>query len=900
MTNSVLIAENEPVTAKYLKKLLTGFGYKVIGIVSGCSDILNTINKMQPGTILIDINLLQEEKSIETLTELKQGTSTPIIFLTDKNDRELLTKAETIEPYAYVMKHSIDENLDTAIKTANKYYNLEKILRKNESLYSSLLEEIPGAIYRCCFDDDFTMSYISNGITELTGYPPDYFINNRVMSFSSVMHPDDRNKVSSTIRKAISLNRPYSLQFRILDSGFHIHHVYERGRSLAGQNDESTILQGAILDITDYQMQLNKYQKAFQSNSHAMLIIKTESCQIIEANEEFTRLTGYSGKDLSEKTLDKTGLFISKDNKSEIISFLKELKTIRGMQVDILPKNEKAEHCSLDAEVIGEGNEKLSILTLNNISEQIKTLEAESLARHSLQTLIDASTDATFLMNTEGIILAANYTLAERFSLKKEDLIGQYIYDYFPEDVAANRKLKAQKVIQDKKGELFIDSREGIIFENSIYPVIDQSGKIYAIAGFARDVTEILKSEQKLKFQSSILDQLSTRILAFNSDEIITYCNISESSKLGMDRDKIIGQHMGDFSKCLLSEEIINHVKQNGEWKGILSQTDNTNKLKHYDTDILSIFNSQDKTIGYTAIFTDITEIKNTQDEIKRVNENLESIARQNTDDLIRTSTELQKSKMIIDDVQERLLLSEKMARLGDMVASSTHEINTPISLAILSASHAEKKINDLIEMVKSGSITEESLFDQLDKIKESAVIAQSNLHKSADLINSLKIIAVDQCSEEKRTFNISDYIREIILTLKPELKKINPKLHINVNQDITITGYPGIYSSIISNLIINSLIHGFTDIEDPEIHLSINKINDDIVMIYNDNGVGIEKELLPKIFDQYFTTRREKGGSGLGLHIVSRLVKENLKGNITAESKPGEGLSFKIIIPIQ
>lgn len=175
------------------------------------------------------------------------------------------------------------------------------------------------------------------------------------------------------------------------------------------------------------------------------------------------------------------------------------------------------------------------------------------------------------------------------------------------------------------------------------------------------------------------------------------------------------------------------------------------------------------------------------------------------------------------------------------------------------------------------------------------------NLQRAAALIKNFKQVAVDQSSEEKRVFPLKEYLMDVVSSLTPKLKK-RPELTVEIagDDDVRLNSYPGVFSQIVANLLINSLRHGFEPGQSGNIRLQFAVKHDQLRMIYRDSGKGVDAAVLKKIFDPFYTTRRAEGGSGLGLYIVFNLVTQKLKGTIKCESEPGHGIAFFINIPWQ
>ncbi|MBI1206970.1 MAG: PAS domain S-box protein [Azospirillum sp.] len=260
----------------------------------------------------------------------------------------------------------------------------------------------------------------------------------------------------------------------------------------------------------------------------------------------------------------------------------------------------------------------------------------------------------------------------------------------------------------------------------------------------------------------------------------------------------------------------------------------------------------------------------------------------------------------IIVDITERratrmeLVRSEGMAALGRLVAGIAHEINTPVGLGVGVASHHEDRTRAIKRLYDAGEITMEDFEDYLQTSLESAAALLSNLRRAADLVRSFKQVAVDQSSELKRRFEVRDYIEELLRSLKPKLKNTSHSISVDCPGGLTIESFPGALSQILTNLIENSLIHGFEGRQFGHISISVLKTARRMILLYADDGKGMAEAECLRIFEPFFTTRMGQGGSGLGMHIVYNLVTQTLGGRITCTSLPDLGISVTIRIPLE
>jgi PAS domain S-box-containing protein len=127
----------------------------------------------------------------------------------------------------------------------------DREVREREERFRTLVANLPGAIYRCAVDEDRTLSFLSDVIREITGYPASDLIDNASRSFASVIHPDDRATVVRVIRDAVRRKEPFELEYRIVHADGSIRWVAERGQPIIGPGGTVLWLDGAIFDVTE-------------------------------------------------------------------------------------------------------------------------------------------------------------------------------------------------------------------------------------------------------------------------------------------------------------------------------------------------------------------------------------------------------------------------------------------------------------------------------------------------------------------------------------------------------------------------------------------------------------------------------------------------------------------------
>lgn len=247
---------------------------------------------------------------------------------------------------------------------------------------------------------------------------------------------------------------------------------------------------------------------------------------------------------------------------------------------------------------------------------------------------------------------------------------------------------------------------------------------------------------------------------------------------------------------------------------------------------------------------------------------------------------------------QESLVQAERLASLGSLVAGVAHEINTPVGIALTSASVLKTATDEIQAAVGSQGVKKSDIMRYLDTAAESARLIMNNAYRAAHLIHSFKQIAVDQTSEARRPFGLREYIEEIVSSLQPKLKKMPITLQLDCPPEIVLDSYPGAFAQVITNLTLNCVEHAFTPDVPGVIDISA-RLDGEIVELHvRDDGKGIAPDVLDRIFDPFFTTRRGQGGTGLGLNIVYNLIAKQFAGTITVQSTLGKGTHFTLRFP--
>ena len=277
------------------------------------------------------------------------------------------------------------------------------------------------------------------------------------------------------------------------------------------------------------------------------------------------------------------------------------------------------------------------------------------------------------------------------------------------------------------------------------------------------------------------------------------------------------------------------------------------------------------------------------------------AIAKRKTEDELRTSKEKAESALLeLNAAQQNLIDAERLAALGGLVAGVAHEVNNPIGISLTVASSFARRTEMFEAELRSDTRLRRSQLEEFVRTsRDAAQQLVANLHRAGELIHSFKQVAVDRSRADRREFSLGEATDQIIASLRPVLRKAPITLSVEVPEGLIIDSYPGAYGQILTNLFLNAINHGFADGRSGAITISARpRGNDEVEIIFADNGAGMTPDVQRQAFDPFFTTRRDEGGTGLGLHIVYNLVTQQLGGRMMLDSRLGQGCTFRIIMP--
>ncbi|MBU2511362.1 response regulator [bacterium] len=276
----ILIVDDNPKNIQLIGALLDKRDFRV-SIADSGEKALNIVSHESPDLILLDI-MMPGLNGFDTCRQLKTNPETsqiPVIFLSALTDTvnkvegfklgavDYVTKpVEPEELLARVNTHLTIRALRKKLEEANSVLEekvdirtkilLEKnlALQESETRYRTLVDNIPGAVYRCAFDTDWTFIFISNAIEEISGYPASDFIGNSVRDYASIVHLEDKTMVEQAVLNAVSYNQPYLIDYRIIHADSSVRWVHEKGLGIFDDEGNVLYLEGVIYDNTQFKL----------------------------------------------------------------------------------------------------------------------------------------------------------------------------------------------------------------------------------------------------------------------------------------------------------------------------------------------------------------------------------------------------------------------------------------------------------------------------------------------------------------------------------------------------------------------------------------------------------------------------------------------------------------------
>ena len=408
-----------------------------------------------------------------------------------------------------------------------------------------------------------------------------------------------------------------------------------------------------------------------------------------------------------------------------------------------------------------------------------------------------------------------------------------------------------------------------------------------------------------------LLDLSATATLTINDSQTIVQFNQAAQLLFGYLQEEVIGKpltmllpqdsratHHKKVNNFGESAKSFTKLREGNQVKGLKKNGD----IFNVDLDIAKVKITQENL--FIASITDTTErieqqraLANKSLELEQNNQQLQQYQHMLEELVYERTSDLAHSEDSLFVANQQLIDAKKMAALGEMVSSAAHEVNTPIGIGVTCASNLLEATTNINNTLANNTLTKSDLSSFVGVVEQSAKIILNNMERAAGLVHSFKAVSSDQVTDMQRVFKLHEYLEEILFSLNPKFNNTNHQISIECDDDIVVDSKPGALSQIITNLVINSLIHGFEFKDNGKIKIKVSQQDTQIIIAYQDDGKGLNLEQESRLFEPFYTTKKDEGGTGLGMHIVAELARNDLQGTIKVMPSD-QGITFNLSFP--
>jgi PAS domain S-box-containing protein len=527
----------------------------------------------------------------------------------------------------------------------------------------------------------------------------------------------------------------------------------------------------------------------------------------------------------------------------------------------------------------------------------VHALAEQRLAEESYRKLFQGSVDGIYVTTPAGALLNANPALARMMGYDTpQDLIDGIgnIADTIYVHPAARAEFQSlmQRHGMVREFEYQVRARDGTILwlADSATVARDEAGEIIRYEGTVRDITDQKRAEDAIAEGRRLLQQVIDTVPAVINvkDKQLRYILMNRymAGIFGIEPADAIGRTTTDLMSRYGAQKTDDNDKRvlaAGRELGFYEEEyiDSSGHMRQWLVNKLPLLDVDGEIERIVTVALDIGERKRSELEMRKAKDAAEAALRN------------------LRETQNSLIEAEKLAALGRLVAGVAHEVNNPVGISLTVASTLERKTALFTAEVARGDLRRSSLNDFLEASRDASSQLVANLNRAAELITSFKQVAADRNYSDQRVFDLGDLTEQVVMSLRPGLRKHNLTLNVDCQPNLMMNSYPGPYGQVLTNLFLNSVAHAFPDGKPGEVDIQVRESGkDNVEIIFSDNGCGMSLDVRRRAFDPFFTTRRDQGGTGLGLHIVYSIVTNRLGGRLDLDSEPGGGTRIQIILP--
>ena len=527
----------------------------------------------------------------------------------------------------------------------------------------------------------------------------------------------------------------------------------------------------------------------------------------------------------------------------------------------------------------------------------VHALAEQRLAEESYRKLFEGSVDGIYVTTPAGALLNANPALARIMGYDAPEQMINSVSDiahtiYVHPAARAEYQLLMQRDGMVREFEYQVRARDDAVLwlSDSATAVRNEAGEVVRYEGTVRDITDQKRAEDAVAEGRRLLQQVIDTVPAMINvkDRQLRYVLMNRymAGIFGVEPADAIGRTTTDLMSrygARKTDENDKRVLASGKGLGFYEEEylDSSGNLRQWLVNKLPLLDADGEIEQIVTVALDIGERKRGEQEMRKAKDAAEAALRN------------------LRETQNSLIEAEKLAALGRLVAGVAHEVNNPVGISLTVASSLERKTALFAAEVARGEIRRSRLNEFLETSRDASSQLVANLNRAAELITSFKQVAADRNYSDQRIFDLGDLTEQVVMSLRPGLRKHHLTLTVDCQPNLIMNSYPGPYGQVLTNLFLNSVAHAFPDGKPGTINIQVRESDkDNVEVIFSDNGCGMSLDVRRRAFDPFFTTRRDQGGTGLGLHIVYSIVTNRLGGRLDLDSEPGGGTRIQLILP--
>lgn len=449
------------------------------------------------------------------------------------------------------------------------------------------------------------------------------------------------------------------------------------------------------------------------------------------------------------------------------------------------------------------------------------------------------------------------------------------------------------------------ENQESLLLELSQTSDIDSGNLVHASESVLRTASTGLGT-QRASIWLSAIDQIQCQML-FADGDIVSEIDISLTRKdfpayfAALETERAIVASNAEihpatyeFTECYLRPLGIKSmldfpIRHNGKMIGVICCEYQGETGKAWSNGDVAFITVLAEMYGRAV---NASSRQSFEEQLMMINQSLERIVEERTE-------ELEQSLKALATAQSKLVETERFVTFGKLIQGISHELNTPLGVILTGLSHSHEKLHFVSEQIDAGSLTKNVLVSEINELKTTTILCERNAIRVAKLIEDFKQVAVLTESDSPQAFQLTGFLKQVIETLQPIVKKHEINIELKCEANVTITSWQGLLAQVLGTLMDNAIQHAFNDqVESRDIQIVAKTTKDGLILRFSDNGSGIENIHRDKIFEPFYTTKRQFGATGLGLSLVFNIVHHKLNGELSLCNEHKKGSAFILRLP--